>query len=118
VGLLQHFVHGFHKKKVKLKVMDSGKVVTPVKTGVQRIHNCLRTLDSGACPGPDPEFAGMTGNRIFRLFTKSSEVKVKVKKLSATRSWATAGRPYDPLIFFLPPTPNPLHPFLNDSKAS
>jgi hypothetical protein len=23
VGLLQYFVHGFHKKKVKLKVMDS-----------------------------------------------------------------------------------------------
>jgi hypothetical protein len=42
----------------------------------------------------------MTGNRIFRLFRKSSKVKVKVKKLSAIRSWATADRPYDPLIFF------------------
>jgi len=43
-----------------------------VKTGVQRIYNYLKELDSGACPGPDPGFAGMTERRIFRLFTNSS----------------------------------------------
>jgi len=31
--------------------------VTPAKAGVQ---NVLKRLDSGACPGPDPGFAGMT----------------------------------------------------------
>jgi hypothetical protein len=43
-----------------------------MKTGVQRIYNYLKELDSGACPGPDPGFAGMTENRIFRLLTNSS----------------------------------------------
>jgi hypothetical protein len=36
------------------------KGVTPVKTGVQRVYKVLKRLDSGACPGPDPGFAGMT----------------------------------------------------------
>ena len=57
-----------------IKMIVLGKVVTSVKTGVPRIYNCLRTLDSGACPGPDPGFAGMTGKRIFRLFTGSSKI--------------------------------------------
>jgi hypothetical protein len=41
-----------------------------VKTGVQGIYNYSKILDSGACPGLDPGFAGMTGKRIFGLFTK------------------------------------------------
>jgi hypothetical protein len=40
--------------------MLSSKVVTPVKTGVQCFCNPLKSLDSGACPGPDPGFTGMT----------------------------------------------------------
>jgi hypothetical protein len=40
--------------------MVSLEVVTPVKTGVQIICTRLKILDSGACPGPDPGFAGMT----------------------------------------------------------
>jgi hypothetical protein len=44
----------------------------PVKTGVQRIYSYGKGLDSGACPGPDPGFAGMTEKRLFRLFTKPS----------------------------------------------
>jgi hypothetical protein len=43
-----------------------------VKTGVQRIYNPLKRLGSGACPGPDPGFAGMTQKGIFRLFAKPS----------------------------------------------
>jgi hypothetical protein len=31
-----------------------------VKTGVQEVLKGLKILDSGACPGPDPGFAGMT----------------------------------------------------------
>jgi hypothetical protein len=45
-----------------------------VKTGVQGINNDSKIRDSGACPGPDPGFAGMTGKRISRLFTKSSNL--------------------------------------------
>jgi len=62
-------------------VMNSQKIVTPVPgfrgdrgTGVQKIHNNLETLDSGACPGPDPGFAGMTVKGVSRLFTKPSMV--------------------------------------------
>jgi hypothetical protein len=28
----------------------------------------MNKLDSGACPGPDPGFAGMTEKKLFRLF--------------------------------------------------
>jgi len=35
----------------------------------------LFILDSGACPGPDPGFAGMTKDPVFRLFAGTSEVK-------------------------------------------
>jgi hypothetical protein len=35
----------------------SQEAVTPANAGVQ---NGLFILDSGACPGPDPGFAGMT----------------------------------------------------------
>jgi hypothetical protein len=41
--------------------MRSQKAVTPAKAGVQSICKDLKTLDSGACPGPDPGSAGMTG---------------------------------------------------------
>ena len=43
-----------------------------MKTGVQGIYKPLKILDSGACPGPDPGFAGMTEKGIFRLLTRSS----------------------------------------------
>ncbi len=36
------------------------KVVTPAKAGVQCFCSRLIFLDTGACPGPDPGFAGMT----------------------------------------------------------
>jgi hypothetical protein len=50
------------------QIVLSSKVVTPVKTGVQCFCNPLKSLDSGACPGPriksgagpDPGFTGMT----------------------------------------------------------
>jgi hypothetical protein len=45
-----------------------------VKTGVQGIYNYSKILDSGACPGLDPGFSGMTGKRIFGLFTKPSSL--------------------------------------------
>jgi hypothetical protein len=48
---------------------DLLKVVTPVKTGVQGTYSWWKELVSGACPGPDPGFAGMTGNLTFLLFT-------------------------------------------------
>jgi hypothetical protein len=51
--------------------MASQKIVTPVETGVQKIHNYLKGLDSGACPGPDPGFPGMIEERLFRLFMRS-----------------------------------------------
>jgi hypothetical protein len=44
--------------------MASQKVVTPVKTGVQKIHNSLRNWI--------PAFAGMTEKGVFRLLTKPS----------------------------------------------
>ena len=39
-----------------------------MKAGVQKIVNELRTLDSGACPGYDPGFAGMTEKGFLGLF--------------------------------------------------
>jgi hypothetical protein len=59
-----------------IKIDGFLKFVTPVKTGVQGIYNSLKKLDSGACPGPDPGFAGMTGNPNFRLFTRSSRLEI------------------------------------------
>jgi len=44
-------------------------IVTPAKAGVQ---NILKLRDSGACPGLDPGFAGMTNSMEFRVFTNSS----------------------------------------------
>jgi hypothetical protein len=32
----------------------------------------MNKLDSGACPGPDPGFAGMTENGLLELFTNAS----------------------------------------------
>jgi hypothetical protein len=40
----------------------TNKAVTPAEAGVQK---GLFFLDSGACPGRDPGFAGMTGKVIF-----------------------------------------------------
>jgi hypothetical protein len=57
--------------------MISQKVVTPVKTGVQRIFNYLEKLDSGS-PLPafaGTSFAGMTENRIFKLLADSSKLQ-------------------------------------------
>jgi hypothetical protein len=56
-------------------------IVTPVETGVQTIYNYLKKLDSGACPGPDPGFAGMTKNRISRPFTNSLRMNISKKCL-------------------------------------
>jgi hypothetical protein len=50
------------------------KVVTPVKTGVQRIFVWWKELDSGACPGPDPGFAGMTNKPAPCLFATPSSL--------------------------------------------
>jgi hypothetical protein len=36
-----------------------------VKIGVQGVYKLLKLLDSGACPGLDPGFAGMTRKGIF-----------------------------------------------------
>jgi hypothetical protein len=36
-----------------------------METGVQLHDNELNSLDSGACLGPDPGFAGMTQKRQF-----------------------------------------------------
>jgi hypothetical protein len=48
-----------------------------VETGVQGIHDPLKKLDSGACPGLDPGFAGMTEKGIFRLFARPSKLILK-----------------------------------------
>jgi hypothetical protein len=37
----------------------------------------LRLMDPGACPGPDPGFAGMTQNANFGLFTSPSMFNVR-----------------------------------------
>jgi hypothetical protein len=54
--------------------MVSDKAVTLVKTGVPGIHNDLKRLDSGACPGPDPGSGGIEENHISGLITKSSSL--------------------------------------------
>jgi len=48
-------------------LMDSQKVVTPVKTGVQGIHNAMKTLDSG--------FRRNDGRRPFSTFYETINVK-------------------------------------------
>jgi len=63
----------------------SQKVVTPVKTGVQTNSNCLKLLDSDACPGLDPRFAGMTKRGIFRLFTRASIIEEELDRLRTTQ---------------------------------
>jgi hypothetical protein len=45
-----------------------------VKTGVQLRGNELNLLDSGACPGPDPVFAGMTNKGNFGVSKKPSHL--------------------------------------------
>jgi len=34
--------------------------VIPAKAGIQSFQKLINTLDSGACPGPDPGFTGVT----------------------------------------------------------
>jgi len=34
--------------------------VIPAKAGIQYFQRLINTLDSGACPGPDPGFTGVT----------------------------------------------------------
>jgi len=34
--------------------------VIPAKSGIQYFQRLINTLDSGACPGPDPGFTGVT----------------------------------------------------------
>jgi hypothetical protein len=58
------FPKGDHKRKRKLffaprskKEVHIAYAITPAKAGVQKL---LNKLDSGACPGPDPGFAGTT----------------------------------------------------------
>jgi hypothetical protein len=44
-----------------LKVVKTICVI-PVKTGIQVIQEVTERLDSGACPGPDPGFTGVTAS--------------------------------------------------------
>jgi hypothetical protein len=68
-------IEGIRAKKYHaIKFMISKKIVTPVKTGVHSIYKSLKRMDSGACPGLDPGFAGMTKNHLFRVFTNSSKL--------------------------------------------
>ena len=50
-----------------------------METGVQLHDNQLNLLDSGAWPGPDPGFAGMTKKNKFGLFTKLSRLPERIK---------------------------------------
>ena len=43
------------------------EVVTPVKTGVQRMRNELKNWIPAPVPDPDPGFAGMTENTFSEL---------------------------------------------------
>ena len=36
------------------------KVVLPAKAGIQILQTVKKTLDTGACPGQDPGFTGVT----------------------------------------------------------
>jgi hypothetical protein len=51
----------------KPSLRASHKIFTPEETGAQPHDNALNLLDSGACPGPDLGFAGMTKKGIFGL---------------------------------------------------
>jgi len=72
------------KKISPVNIDERAKVVTPVKTGVQmwsprnsrsilitRFQFSPGTLDSGACPGPDPGFPGMTDSVALRIYPSS-----------------------------------------------
>jgi hypothetical protein len=54
------------------------EVVTPVETGVQLHGKKLNLLDSGACPGPDSGFAGITKKGNFGLFAKPSSLTFRI----------------------------------------
>jgi len=47
--------------------MNSQKVVTPVKTGVQMLCNCLKRLDSGFCRND--------GKRYFVTFYEAVKIE-------------------------------------------
>jgi len=39
--------------------------VIPAKAGIQNLQGDMDLLDSGACPGPDPGFTGVTHKEQF-----------------------------------------------------
>ena len=41
-------------------VLRSSYATEGGKAGIQRFHEVMADLDPGACPGPDPGFAGVT----------------------------------------------------------
>ena len=50
------------------KSRNSIEFVIPAKAGIQLFQD---VLDPGACPGPDPGFAGVTLQEIFYEFIKN-----------------------------------------------
>jgi hypothetical protein len=46
-------------------------------SGVQNLDNSLECLDSGACPGRDPGFAGMTGKGVAAGAEKGERAGIK-----------------------------------------
>ena len=61
-----HISVGKEIKKWRKKVDDFVKSlkipfsVIPAKAGIQSFQVVINSLDSGACPGPDPGFTGVT----------------------------------------------------------
>ncbi len=51
-----------------VKSRKCSRIVIPVKTGIQKFQRVTKTLDTGACPGPDPGFTGVTTFYEFILF--------------------------------------------------
>ena len=67
---------------------------------LQGLYNLLKILDSGACPGPDPGFAGMTEKGLFRLFTNSfrSIFPISLKPLLSAIFCRSGSKAYSPLL--------------------
>jgi hypothetical protein len=71
-----------------------------VKTGVQVFRSYLNKLDSGACPGPDPGFAGMTKKMSFdflrgrpsRLIEKRVQFNQKMMNPSGFEEYWNIGK--------------------------
>jgi hypothetical protein len=68
---LRAFIHKSHLIKGSQKV---SWIVTPAEAGVQ---NIWKEMGSGAYPGLDPGFAGMTHSMEFRLFANSPQLLCK-----------------------------------------